>query len=64
VVRRRIGVVGEGGSAAADLGDDVVSGGFPDEGFWGVIFGPYFSAWYQRDREVEFPRRLSVLAGG
>jgi len=32
-----IGLVGEGGSAAADLGDDVVGGGFPDEGLGVVV---------------------------
>jgi len=37
VVRLRIGLAGQGGSAAADLGDDVVGGGFPDEGLGVVV---------------------------
>ncbi len=37
VVRLRIGLAVEGGSAAADFGDDVVGGGFPDEGLGVVV---------------------------
>jgi hypothetical protein len=34
VVRRGFGLVGEGGSASVDLGEDVVGGLGPDEGLW------------------------------
>ena len=44
VVRRGFGLVGEGGSASADLGDDVVGGLAPYEGFGVVVpaLGPHF----------------------
>ena len=37
VVRRGVGLVGEGGSSSLDLGQDVVGWGLPDEGFGIVV---------------------------